>query len=162
MPAGIAPAAWRLVRTGGGALRAAAGRTDPVACRSSLWRGLLAGLSGTAGMAAATVGVRLLTGNGHERRAASLTVLMRRRGRRAKPVGAADAVAARRADQAPEDAENQEVVAPVVAVDDGAFNDEADKGGIDREVGTLPRRCDEGVAQAENECDGGERHIGDA
>src|SRR5262245_10030629 len=96
--------AWRLVRTGGGALRAAAGRTDPVACRSSLWRGLLAGLSGTAGMAAATVGVRLLTGNGHERRAASPTVLMRRRGRRAKPVGAADAVAARRAGEAPEDA----------------------------------------------------------
>ena len=59
-----------------------------------------------------------------------------------------DDMAARRGHQAPQHAEDEEVVAPVVAVDDEAFKRDADEGGIDGEIGRPPRCGEEGGAQA--------------
>ena len=65
----------------------------------------------------------------------------------------------RRRDQPPQHAEDQEIVAPVVAVDDEAFGDHPEIGGIDGVIGRPPRAGNEDKARRHDERDGGEREI---
>src|SRR5262249_50289570 len=82
-------------------------------------------------------------------------VFMARKGRRIwRPRRTATArvgtrhIAARRGNQSPQQAEQQESVPPVVAIDDDAFGRDAEIARIDDDRGRLPGRAGERAAQS--------------
>src|SRR5712671_3380819 len=72
------------------------------------------------------------------------------------------AVSPRGGHQAPQHAQDQEIVAPVVDIDDGAFDHDAEIGHVDGLVDWTPGRCDKQKPQAGNHGHEGERRIGTA
>src|SRR4029077_8318538 len=75
---------------------------------------------------------------------------------------AAARIGGRHRHQAPDHDEQQEIMAPVIAVDQHAFGRGADEGAVDREIRRPPRRRDEHVAEAEEKRSQRHRQVDDA